>query len=240
MEQGANASAATGKGIEGEEVIWEASYSMKNFLGRIVFRVLLTVAWIALAVETWAGSQQKLAPITIALGIALVVFWLMLLYRMVQARYGHYYRLTNRRPLHLDGPDASSPRPAGIAPRQGRLYATVAHRALDVARLGHRGFEREGDARPYITGVSDPKEVMDLIWDAAPDRTRRPEHKHPEPLIGFDARIPCSRSLPRQRTAPGRTSRTARGVRGFLNLGFEKETMLSGEGCGAAARLRRF
>src|SRR3954454_14103644 len=35
-----------GAGIEGEEVVWEARYAMRNFLGRIAFRIVLTVAWL--------------------------------------------------------------------------------------------------------------------------------------------------------------------------------------------------
>src|SRR5690242_1394684 len=42
-----------GVGIEGEEVVWEARYAMKNFMGRIVARAILTVAWLALLTYTW-------------------------------------------------------------------------------------------------------------------------------------------------------------------------------------------
>src|SRR3954453_3348163 len=37
-----------GVGIEGEFNVWEGRYSFKNFFGRLVFRTVLTIAWIAL------------------------------------------------------------------------------------------------------------------------------------------------------------------------------------------------
>src|SRR5262245_50518598 len=97
MEQGAHAPTASGPGIEGEEVVWEGRYSMRNFLGRIALRVLLSLAWAVLAVETWANGHGELSVVTIGLGIALLAYWAFLVTRMLQARYGHFYRLTNRR-----------------------------------------------------------------------------------------------------------------------------------------------
>src|SRR4051812_11996107 len=46
-----------GVGIEGEFNVWEGRYSFKNFFGRIVFRILLTIAWIVLAVRAWGRSE---------------------------------------------------------------------------------------------------------------------------------------------------------------------------------------
>ncbi len=58
---------------------------------------MLTGAWIALAVYTWGTGHESLAkPAWIALAVV-VVLWLGLVYRMIQAHYSHYYRLTNRR-----------------------------------------------------------------------------------------------------------------------------------------------
>ena len=53
-----------GAGIEGEEVVWEARYAMRNFLGRLAFRALLTVAWLVFAVYALgyrAGERPGMA-----------------------------------------------------------------------------------------------------------------------------------------------------------------------------------
>jgi uncharacterized membrane protein YdbT with pleckstrin-like domain len=78
-------------------VVWEARYSMKNFIGRLTVRTLLTLGWIVLAVYTWGEDHSSAAPFTILLGIALGIAWILLLQRILKARFGHYYRLTNRR-----------------------------------------------------------------------------------------------------------------------------------------------
>ena len=171
MEQGSNASPTTGPGVEGEEVVWEASYSMRNFLGRISLRVVLTIAWLALAVETWGRGNQSLTPITIIAGIALGIFWLMLLYRMAQARYGHYYRLTNRR-LFVSTGLMRRRRDQMELLRVKDVYTrqTLIERWMSLGTVIVVSSEKELPMF-YISGVSDPKQVMDLIWNAA--RTER-------------------------------------------------------------------
>ena len=170
-EQAANAPPATGPGVEGEEIVWEASYSMRNFMGRIAFRIILTIAWIALAVETWGRATNNMAPVTIVLGIGLVVFWLMLLYRMAQARYGHYYRLTNRR-LFVSTGLMRRRRDQMELLRVKDVYTrqTLTERWMSLGTVIVVSSEKELPIF-YITGVSDPKQVMDLIWNAA--RTER-------------------------------------------------------------------
>src|SRR5262249_16588279 len=93
------AGASGGAGVDGEEVIWEARYAMKNFLGRLTLRAILTLAWIALAVYAWGyyTGEGGLTTITVLAGVVLGFLWLTLVYRMIQARCGHFYRLTNRR-----------------------------------------------------------------------------------------------------------------------------------------------
>ena len=62
---------------------------MKNFVGRILIRSLLTVVWIALAIYTWGyRDDADLAPLTIPIGIALLVYWLALVYRILQRGTG--------------------------------------------------------------------------------------------------------------------------------------------------------
>ncbi|HWE40030.1 MAG TPA: PH domain-containing protein, partial [Isosphaeraceae bacterium] len=85
-------------GIDGEETIWEARYSLKNFLFRFLLTGLLVIGWLALAVATWGTSQPSVAPaITVILGILLGLGLVVLLRRVILARFGHHYHLTNRR-----------------------------------------------------------------------------------------------------------------------------------------------
>lgn len=167
MEHGADASAVGGAGIEGEEIVWEARYSMRNFLGRLTLRVLLTVAWIVLAVETWGNSHDDLAPVTIGLGIVLLVFWLMILYRIAQAFYGHYYRLTNRRLFVSTGlmrrrrDQMELLRVKDVFTRQ-----TLGERWLSLGTVVVVSTEKELPVF-YLAGVNDPKQVMDLVWHHA-------------------------------------------------------------------------
>src|SRR5690242_20638405 len=42
-----------GVGIEGEVVVWEATYSLKNFLGRFIGAAVMVVGWVVLMVYAW-------------------------------------------------------------------------------------------------------------------------------------------------------------------------------------------
>src|SRR4051812_43784563 len=48
-----------GFGVEGEFNVWEGRYSFKNFTGRLLFRAVLTVAWIALAIYVWGTETTR-------------------------------------------------------------------------------------------------------------------------------------------------------------------------------------
>jgi hypothetical protein len=167
MEQGANAPAATGPGIEGEEVVWEGRYSMRNFLGRIALRVLLSLAWIVLAVETWANGHGELSFVTIGLGVAILVYWAFLITRMLQARYGHFYRLTNRR-LFVSTGLTRRRRDQMELLRVKDVYTrqSLPERWLSLGTVVVVSTEKELPIF-YLAGVDHPKEVMDLIWHHA-------------------------------------------------------------------------
>jgi len=159
---------ATGTGVEGEVDIWEARYSKRNFIGRLVVRSVLTVAWVALAVYTWGQGHENLAiPAWIALFVV-VVLWIALIYRMVQAHYSHFYRLTNRR-LFVS---------TGIVNRRRDMMEllqikdvftrqqSLTERWLGLGTVVVVPNEKELPTF-YIPGVDDPKQVMDLIWHHA-------------------------------------------------------------------------
>jgi membrane protein YdbS with pleckstrin-like domain len=174
MEQEAQAEPPGGVGIEGEEVVWEARYAMKNFLGRIGARLILTVGWIALAIYTWGVSDGSLGLIAVIAGIIVALLWLALLFRIIQARYGHEYRLTTRRLFVSTG-----------LVRQRRDMMELL-RVKDVftrqslverwLSLGTVVVVPSDEVLPvfYLAGVNDPKRVMDLVWHhARAERDRR-------------------------------------------------------------------
>src|SRR5262249_39830321 len=47
-----------GVGIEGEEVVWEGRYAMKNFLGRLIGLTVLTVLWCGWMIWMWESQQR--------------------------------------------------------------------------------------------------------------------------------------------------------------------------------------
>jgi len=156
-----------GPGIEGEQIVWEARYSLKNFIGRIVSRVLLTAGWIVMAAFTWGYGYDNLAPVTIVVAVALGFYWLTLIVRILQARYAHYYRLTTRRLFVSTGlmrrrrDQMELLRIDDVFTRQ-----TLLERWLSIGTVVVVSKESELPTF-YITGVSDPKRVMDLVWHYA-------------------------------------------------------------------------
>lgn len=165
---------ANGVGTDGETNIWEARYSMKNFLGRLVFWSLAAVGWIVLAVYTWVYEHGGLSILAVASGIVLAIAWLALGRRILLARYGHYYRLTNRRVFVSTGLFARRRdqmellRVQDVFTRQ-----TLLQRWLSVGTVVIVSHEA---ALPtlYLTGVDNPKFVMDLVWHhARAERDRR-------------------------------------------------------------------
>jgi len=166
--EGANTDPTAGSGVEGEVAVWESRYSWRNFIGRALARGLLSVAWLALAIYTWGQHHQEIATLAwIALGVV-VILWLGLILRMIQAHYSHYYRLTNRR-LFVS---------TGVINRRRDMMELL--RVKDVFTRQQSLMERwlglgtvvvvPGEKELptfYVTGVDDPKQVMDLIWHHA-------------------------------------------------------------------------
>jgi membrane protein YdbS with pleckstrin-like domain len=154
-------------GTEAEQVIWEARYSMKNFIGRITFRALLTLGWIALLVSTWGENQSGWQLVAILTGLVVGVLWIGLLYRIIMARYGHYYRLTNRRLFVSTGvmrrrrDQMELLRVEDVFTRQ-----TLFERWLSVGTVVVVSSESQLSTF-YLAGVDDPKQVMDLVWNYA-------------------------------------------------------------------------
>ena len=157
-----------GAGVEGETVVWEARYSMKNFMGRLIGGTLGLVAWGSLLVYTWSGDENAgLMFLTIVSGVALACYWLALIYRIVMARYSHYYRLTTRR-LFVSTGLFDRRRDMTELLKVDDVYTrqTLLQRWLSLGTVVVISSE-EKFPKVYLPGVDDPKEVMDTIWHFA-------------------------------------------------------------------------
>jgi membrane protein YdbS with pleckstrin-like domain len=167
MAQETEQKGGTAPGVEGEQVVWEARYSMKNFIGRLTVRTLLTLGWIVLAVYTWGEDHSSATPFTILLGIGLGIAWILLLQRILKARFGHYYRLTNRRLFVSTGlmrrrrDQMELLRVKDVFTRQ-----TLIERWLSLGTVVVVSSEPQLPTF-YLAGVNDPKRVMDLVWHCA-------------------------------------------------------------------------
>jgi membrane protein YdbS with pleckstrin-like domain len=165
---GVDTDPTSGTGTEGEVVVWEARYSKRNFIGRMATRALLTIAWVILAAYTWGQHHDELAWLTwSALGLV-VLLWLALAFRMIQAHYSHYYRLTNRR-LFVSTGMVNRRRDMMELLRVKDVYTrqqSLLKRWLSLGTVVVVPGEKELPTF-YVAGVDDPKQVMDLIWHYA-------------------------------------------------------------------------
>jgi len=155
------------EGVEGEETVWEGRYSMKNFIGRITLRVLLAIAWIALAVYTWGYDHGEILIITVLAGIVLVLMWVALIYRIIHARYGHYYRLTTKR-LFVSTGLYKRRRDQVELIKVNDVFTEqkLIGRWLSVGTVVVKSSEPSYPTS-FLTGVSDPKEVANIVWHYA-------------------------------------------------------------------------
>lgn len=158
-------------GILGEKDVWEARYSLKNFLGRFLVRILLTVAATALAIYVWGYLRRPSRGMEyLAIGGWIVVglFWLHFAWQVARARLSHYYRLTTRRLFIASGvfhrrvDQVELVKVDDVYIRQ----ATVLHRWLDIGTVVVESKE-ERYPISYLTGVDDPQGVMDIVWHHA-------------------------------------------------------------------------
>lgn len=155
-------------GVEGEETVWEGRYSMRNFIGRGIARVVGIVSWIALASYTFGYGHENLEVLTWIAG-GVVLLWTMALgFRMFQAHYSHFYRLTNRRLFVSSGiwkrrrDQMELLRIKDVFTRQLSLF----DRWLGLGTVVVVSSEQELPTI-YLSGVDDPKAIMDIVWHHA-------------------------------------------------------------------------
>ena len=161
---------AAGVGISGETVVWTGRYSLRNFTGRLVGLAALSIAWIVFYLRVrgqGAGDNDGPYLIMVLSGIFLLGLILVIARRMLLARYGHYYRLTNRRLFVSTGVFRRREDQVELL-RVKDVYMdqTFAQRLMSVGRVVVVSTEPHFPML-YLTGVTDPKGVMDLVWHHA-------------------------------------------------------------------------
>jgi membrane protein YdbS with pleckstrin-like domain len=105
--------------------------------------------------------------LTAIAGGIVALLWLQLIYRMVQAHFGHYYRLTTRR-LFISTGLMRRRRDMMELLRIKDVYTrqSLIERWLSLGTVVIVSSERDLPIF-YVTGVQNPKEVMDLVWHHA-------------------------------------------------------------------------
>ncbi len=167
-QDGSNTDPTEGSGVEGELLIWEARYSMRNFIGRGLIVAVLAVGWIVLTSRTSGPNGVGMSKLSIVAGIPLAACLLLLGLRMIQARYSHYYKLTTRRLfvstgiIHRRRDMMELLRVKDVFTRQ----VSMLDRLLGLGTVVVVSNEKDLPTF-YIAGVDDPKRVMDLIWHHA-------------------------------------------------------------------------
>ena len=150
--------------IEEEETLWEGRYSTRNFLGRVIGGGLLLVAWIALALATWGFGYPDLAWLTYGTAVAVVVYWLNLVFKFFRIRRNHFYRLTSRRLFLTTGlfhrrvDQVELVRIKDLFVRQNLINAW-----LDVGTVILISSE-ETLPKAHLLGIEEPQRVRDFIW----------------------------------------------------------------------------
>ena len=176
VPQGADSTADSGEGakqelarheVDDELIVWEGRYSIRNFLGRLIGMGVLTIAWLGLAFYAWGGYTHEgnsIYLLTIFSGAALGVLWLLLLRRIILARYGHYYRLTNRRLFVSTGLFVRRRDQMELLHIQD-VYTKQSFLGR-ILGLGTVVVCSKEQTLPvaYLAGVDNPKHVMDLVW----------------------------------------------------------------------------
>ncbi len=159
-----------GVGVDGEEVVWEARYSMKNFLGRVTGAIVLLIGWIGLAIYSWSitdDSRSGLGLLTVIAGIVGLCLLLALIYQILLARYSHYYRLTTRRLFVSSGLfDRRRDMTELLKVEDVYTRQTLIQRWLSLGTVMVVSSDQKFPM-VYLLGVDNPKEVMDTVWHYA-------------------------------------------------------------------------
>jgi membrane protein YdbS with pleckstrin-like domain len=167
---------ALGVGTEGEETVWTARYSFKNFVGRISLRILVTVGWLLML--SYLGNQEHYPGrldwriFVWITGAAIAIYWGMLAWQITMGRLGHFYELTNRR-LFIETGVFRRRRDQMELLKVQDVYVKQQGLVHRLMNLGTVVIESSEERLPihYLAGVDEPNVVMDRIWKYA--RTER-------------------------------------------------------------------
>jgi Bacterial PH domain len=150
--------------IENEQTLWEGQTSSKNFVVRFLVGETFTIAWVALAVATWGFGYGNLTIPTVAIAVALLLFWGLTGLKLLRAIHSHHYRLTTRRLFVRTGlfrrriDQIELLRVKDIFVQQNLLGTWLG--------IGHVVVISSEQTLPRATlyGIERPRYVMDLIW----------------------------------------------------------------------------
>jgi len=100
----------------------------------------------------------------ILFGIVLGFLWISLIYRIIWARWGHFYRLTNRRLFATTGMlRRRCDQMELLHVKDVFMRETMLERWLSLGTVVVVSKEAELPTF-YLTGVDEPAQVMDLVW----------------------------------------------------------------------------
>jgi membrane protein YdbS with pleckstrin-like domain len=156
-----------GVGTEGEFDVWEARYSMRNFVARFAGTILVTLGCIAFGLFLRAHQVGAAGVFAVVAGGILAVIWLLLFTRILSAHFGHFYRLTNRR-LFVSSGVFTRRRDQVELLRVQDIYLrqSLLGRWLKVGTVVVLSSEPHLPM-VHLAGVLDPKSVQDLVWHHA-------------------------------------------------------------------------
>jgi membrane protein YdbS with pleckstrin-like domain len=167
---------ALGVGTEGEETVWTARYSFKNFVGRIVLRTIATIVWLVL-LSYLGDSAHRPNRLDWSLfvwitGAAVALYWITLAWQIAMGRLGHSYELTNRR-LFVETGVFRRRRDQMELLKVQDIYVKQQGLFQRLLNVGTVVIESSEERLPihYLAGVDEPNAVMDRIWKYA--RTER-------------------------------------------------------------------
>jgi hypothetical protein len=150
--------------VESENLVWEAHYSLWNFLVRAILAMVLTVIWAVLALEVWGQGWSDYEFLAKLLGIVALAFWAYLGFKLLRAWQGHRYRLTTRRLFVSSG--FFRRRVDQIEPLRIKdlyLQQSMINHWLDVGTVVVVSSEQTLP-RAALLGIDRPHSGMDLIW----------------------------------------------------------------------------
>ncbi len=154
-----------GVGVEGETDIWEARYSLKNYVGRALVLLALTGFWIYVATYNSNEARGRMSYFANFVGWVTLGLWVLLGLRMLQAHYSRYYKLTTRRLIHASGILRARHDQMELLHVKDVFTSqdTILQRILGLGTVVVVSDDADLPTF-YYNGVNAPKKVMDLIW----------------------------------------------------------------------------